>query len=212
MTSTSTVEQILEGAAHALARRGATKLFMSDICDEAGVSRGTLYRYFKSKEDVLEALSQHVVLSMRSILEEAVAKNPDPDERIRVVLEAMVSFGDRLPYTRAIVEAEPGFALDFFQRTMGTHVGILVDVLGPAVTEAPPVQAGVMTPRQLAEILQRVALSAYLIPSSDSQRLARTFAATWTALLDAHREQPAGAVAAAAGSTRGKRARVATSA
>lgn len=211
MTSTTTVEQILEGAARALARRGATKLFMSDICDEAGVSRGTLYRYFKSKEDVLEALSQHVVLSMRSILEEAVAKNPDPDERIRVVLEAMLSFGDRMPYTRAIVESEPGFALDFFQRTMSNYVGILVDVLGPAVTEAPPVLAGVMTPRQLAEIVQRFALSAFLIPSPNSQRLARTFAATWRSLLDAHREQH-GVAAAPAGATRRKDARVATSA
>ena len=45
-----TVNRILDGALRALARRGLRKLSMSDICEEAGISRGTLYRYFKSKD------------------------------------------------------------------------------------------------------------------------------------------------------------------
>jgi AcrR family transcriptional regulator len=190
VTSDSTIEAILEGAARALARRGAKKLFMSDICEEAGVSRGTLYRYFKSKDDVLESLSQHVLMSMRAVLEEAVRRQPEPQERIRVVLQAMMSFSEEMPYTKAIVEAEPGFALEFFQRTMPMHVSILVDVLGDAVTKAPPVVAGVLTPHQLAELLERLALSTYLIRSDGAARMASTVADTWQALLEGFADEP----------------------
>ena len=186
MPAVGTVEVILDGAARALARRGVRKLSMSDICEEAGVSRGTLYRYFKSKEAVLEALSQHVLFSMRAILEEAVEANPDPDERVRVVLETMMSFADRLPYTVAIVETEPGFAIEFFTRSMPTYLSILVDVLGPAIEDTPPVRSGALTTRQLAEILQRVVLSAYLIRTPGSRALGSRTADIWYSLLRAH--------------------------
>ncbi len=49
-------EQILGAAATVIARLGYDKTSMSDIADEAGVSRGTVYLYFKGKEDLFEAL------------------------------------------------------------------------------------------------------------------------------------------------------------
>ena len=45
-----TRERILDGAMAAIARHGLSKLGMSDVSHSAGVSRGTLYRYFPSRE------------------------------------------------------------------------------------------------------------------------------------------------------------------
>lgn len=47
--SSDTHTRILDGALSALARRGVRKLSMSDVGAEAGISRGTLYRYFRDK-------------------------------------------------------------------------------------------------------------------------------------------------------------------
>lgn len=48
--------QILRAAAAVIIRQGYDKTTMSDIADEAGVSRGTVYLSFKGKEELFEAL------------------------------------------------------------------------------------------------------------------------------------------------------------
>jgi TetR/AcrR family acrAB operon transcriptional repressor len=49
-------EQILDAAAKVIIRLGYDKTTMKDIADEAGVSRRTVYLYFKGKEELFEAL------------------------------------------------------------------------------------------------------------------------------------------------------------
>ncbi len=48
--------QILDGAYRVFLDRGFDAASMNDITREAGVSKGTIYVYFRSKEDLLEAL------------------------------------------------------------------------------------------------------------------------------------------------------------
>lgn len=48
--------QILEGARRAFLANGFDASSMSEIAREAGVSKGTLYVYFKSKEELFEAI------------------------------------------------------------------------------------------------------------------------------------------------------------
>lgn len=48
--------QILEAALGCFARRGFHGATMPEICAAAGLSPGTVYRYFRSKEDLIEAL------------------------------------------------------------------------------------------------------------------------------------------------------------
>src|SRR5579862_2636797 len=55
----ATRDRILEGALAALGRVGPRRLTMSDVSDRAGLSRGTVYRYFPSKEDLLAVLAQY---------------------------------------------------------------------------------------------------------------------------------------------------------
>src|ERR1700761_6340335 len=66
--STRTVDQILAATIALMLRGGLEKLSISAVCDEAGVSRGTLYRYFSSKADLLDG----VTLRLRDRTDEAV--------------------------------------------------------------------------------------------------------------------------------------------
>lgn len=49
-------QQILDAAAAVIIRLGYDKTSMSDIAAAAGVSRGTVYLYFRGKEELFEAL------------------------------------------------------------------------------------------------------------------------------------------------------------
>jgi TetR/AcrR family acrAB operon transcriptional repressor len=49
-------QQILDAAAAVIIRLGYDKATMSDIAQAAGASRGTVYLYFKGKEELFEAL------------------------------------------------------------------------------------------------------------------------------------------------------------
>ena len=48
--------QILDAAATRFASRGFHQTTMHDICEEAGLSPGAVYRYFSSKEEIIEAM------------------------------------------------------------------------------------------------------------------------------------------------------------
>ncbi|MEJ7651854.1 MAG: TetR/AcrR family transcriptional regulator [Chloroflexia bacterium] len=50
--------QILSAAAAAFLRRGFHGASMQDVCREAAMSPGSVYRYFRSKEDIIEALAE----------------------------------------------------------------------------------------------------------------------------------------------------------
>lgn len=52
---TSTRRRILAATAEVLGRNGQTKLSLSEVALQAGVSRPTLYRWFASKEELLGA-------------------------------------------------------------------------------------------------------------------------------------------------------------
>src|SRR5947209_19530518 len=45
--------RLLDAAGHCIVRRGNAQIRMAEVADEAGVSRSTLYRYFRNRDDVL---------------------------------------------------------------------------------------------------------------------------------------------------------------
>ncbi|MGH3970007.1 MAG: TetR/AcrR family transcriptional regulator [Mycobacterium sp.] len=55
----STRSRILWATAEVLSRNGLTKLSLSDVAAQAGVSRPTLYRWFASKEELLAAFGSY---------------------------------------------------------------------------------------------------------------------------------------------------------
>ena len=54
-------EEILDAAMGVFSRRGLHKTNLEEVAQEAGISKGTIYLYFKSKEDLFIAAAQRVV-------------------------------------------------------------------------------------------------------------------------------------------------------
>jgi AcrR family transcriptional regulator len=166
------VEKILDGTMKLLSRQGTRKLSVSDICAASGVARGTFYRYFSTKEEVLDALGRHFEDGVAARFATAIEANPDPKQRVRVVLDAILTHrtsggGD---FGR-LLEAAPQFALEFIAETFPKLVDAVTDALGPAIDESPPVVSGALTRRQLGDLFLRTVNSMLILPVSNADQV-----------------------------------------
>ena len=85
---------ILEAAAGALVERGE-QASMSDVAAAAGVARATVYRYFPSREALLEALGRVALEEAGERLSAARLGEVPVQEGVARVVRALVTVGDR---------------------------------------------------------------------------------------------------------------------
>jgi AcrR family transcriptional regulator len=94
-------DRLLEATRRCLTRKGYEGTTVRDIATEAGVAIGTLYNYFASKEDLIEALSEHVLGAdltafgpgddLVAIIRDYVFERPDPGASVLAQLRGRVS-------------------------------------------------------------------------------------------------------------------------
>jgi len=80
-------ERILRGATKVFARKGFYATKVSEVAKAAGVADGTIYLYFKSKDDLLVSLFEDRIMLLLQTLERALGERNTPEERLRCVIE-----------------------------------------------------------------------------------------------------------------------------
>jgi AcrR family transcriptional regulator len=83
-------ERILEAATRCFAGRGFHEATIQDICDAAGLSKGGLYTYFRSKDEILTALVEHNLVDAMRWATAAAGQETSALERLGRVADAMV--------------------------------------------------------------------------------------------------------------------------
>jgi AcrR family transcriptional regulator len=79
--------QILDSAEKLLATRGYADMTIGDIAEAAGITRGALYFYFASKQDVLTALVARTVQALREKSGATLNDTAPVEEVIETALE-----------------------------------------------------------------------------------------------------------------------------
>lgn len=162
--SSPSVMKILSGALDAIAAKGASRLSMSDIVGASGVSRGTLYRYFSNKEEVLAAVAEFVCVGFETGIMEAADGIDDPLERFRSVMIFYSRYTNEHSPDR-VFEVEPGFHLDFFRSRFGRYKAAVGSVLGPVFEHLETLLGAPMDRHAFIEALVRLQLSTLLVPA-----------------------------------------------
>ena len=110
----------------AVSRQGVRNVSMSDVCRIAGVARGTLYRYFPSKEILLESLGQRTRQQTEDGIREAATSAATGEEALVAVIEFLTRFaGDsKAP---SMLEVEPLFFLGFLRRHLPHYAVVVAD-------------------------------------------------------------------------------------
>ncbi|MDR3661419.1 MAG: helix-turn-helix domain containing protein [Mycobacterium sp.] len=149
----TTRERLLVATAAVLGRQGMTKLSLSEVAAEAGVSRPTLYRWFASKQDLLEAFVEWE----RDFYERGVAKaiaGLPPEDRLDAALRVIVDYQQSYPGFR-MVDIEPEQVIARLSGALPMMRARLARLIpGPHSAE-------------IAATVVRVAVSHYLVRSDD---------------------------------------------
>jgi len=74
--------QIIDAALRTIAERGCTDVTMDDICKEAGLSKGGLAHYYKSKNDLFKAAFQEFFQRIFIRGDETMSTFSDPLEQV----------------------------------------------------------------------------------------------------------------------------------
>ena len=73
-------ERILAAAERVFARHGFFAAKVTDVAKDAGVADGTIYLYFKNKDDLLISLFEHRMTQVNATLRAAIADQPPLDQ------------------------------------------------------------------------------------------------------------------------------------
>jgi TetR/AcrR family fatty acid metabolism transcriptional regulator len=79
--------RILKAAVKVFAKNGFYATRVSEIAKAAGVADGTIYLYFKNKDDVLITIFEEGISQLLTILREVSESNEPFEERIRRIIE-----------------------------------------------------------------------------------------------------------------------------
>src|SRR5438105_5551232 len=85
-------EEILQAAVKLFAEHGYAATDTQFLADELGVGKGTLYRYFPSKEDLFLAAADRAMRTMRQAIDAEIAGVTDPLERISIAVRTYLAF------------------------------------------------------------------------------------------------------------------------
>ncbi|MEU7769253.1 TetR/AcrR family transcriptional regulator [Nocardia sp. NPDC049190] len=85
-------QQILDAARLCFARKGFFETSMQDVFAESGLSAGAVYRYFKSKDELITALAAQTTVRLRTVMSEAIHRDqlPTPADLITTIAEEVV--------------------------------------------------------------------------------------------------------------------------
>ena len=84
---------ILEAATRLFAERGLTDAPTSEISKQAGIAEGTLFTYFKTKDDLINALYRELKLDLADAMMSDFPRKKNVRTRLRHVWDRYVNWG-----------------------------------------------------------------------------------------------------------------------
>ena len=93
--------EIIAAAARRFARDGFHSTSMADVISESGLSAGAVYRYFRSKEELIGAVAETALSTADEVFGRLLADDatPAPDEAVAAMVDGIVGRVSRDPAT-----------------------------------------------------------------------------------------------------------------
>jgi AcrR family transcriptional regulator len=103
-------EEILAAASKVFAARQYHEVLCDQIAEEAGVGKGTIYRYFRTKEDLYFATILHGYEAINESLATAISAETKPERRLeRIAREILKYFWDQRYFYTLLYRSEQRF-------------------------------------------------------------------------------------------------------
>lgn len=124
-----TRELLLDAAARLFAARGYHRTTIEDVVAEAGVAKGTVYWYYRSKKALFLAIIERAGDVYRAELARRVGRVASPMARLEGAIDATFEFARRRPdlcrlYFQEVLEGDA----DFVKRREAIYAGLVGDL------------------------------------------------------------------------------------
>ena len=115
-------ERILLAATKIFSSKGYVETEMQRIADQAGIAKGTLYLYFKSKKDLFFAVLDRLMILLRQKLHRDLLNVSDPIQRFKINTAGVLTFCDEHPEFVDLLIQERAFFKNGEQSLFLKHV------------------------------------------------------------------------------------------
>ena len=89
--------QIVQAAYEVIASKGYNNFTVEDIANNAGLSKGGVLHYFKTKEDILIHLLEQIYIIIKENINRRAAKYKTPERKLRAIVIAFIVTAKRHP-------------------------------------------------------------------------------------------------------------------
>lgn len=86
------IQSIQDAAMRVIARKGMAAATMQDIAEEAGVAKGTIYLYFRDRDELVEKTFERAITGLHKRIDEAWAGQASFEDKLRALIAAKFAF------------------------------------------------------------------------------------------------------------------------
>ena len=126
-------DALLRAAIDTFAARGFFNAQVADVARAAGVAAGTVYLYFRGKDDLLVSIFERTMKEAIAEGKESVARHGDPVERLREIARLHLGRLGRDRALAVVFQVELRQSTKFMERFSATqlreYLGIIRDVI-----------------------------------------------------------------------------------
>jgi TetR/AcrR family fatty acid metabolism transcriptional regulator len=128
-------QQIIDAAIRVFARTGYYNSRVSDIAREAGIASGTIYLYFKTKDEILVTLFREKMAEWVELVRGEIAGEPDPVAKLRRLVALHFSVLEANPDLAEVVQVELRQGHKFFRGASAHEVSAYFTLIGSVLEE-----------------------------------------------------------------------------
>ena len=128
-------QQIIDAAIRVFARNGYYNSRVSDIAREAGIAAGTIYLYFKTKDEILVTLFREKMAGWVASVRREIAGEPDAVAKLRKLVALHFQVLEQHPDLAEVLQVELRQGHKFFRGASAHEVSAYFDLIGGVLDE-----------------------------------------------------------------------------
>jgi AcrR family transcriptional regulator len=86
------VQSIQDATMRVIGRKGMSSATIQEIAVEAGVAKGTIYLYFRDRDELVEKTFERAMGQLLEKIDEAIAANDKFESKVRAIMAAKLAF------------------------------------------------------------------------------------------------------------------------
>ena len=128
-------QQIIDAAVRIFARKGYYHSRVSDIAREAGMAAGTIYLYFRTKDEILVTLFRDTMAHFVASVRKAVAEEPDAVAKLRRLVRLHFEMLEENPALAEVLQVELRQGHKFFRGASAHEISAYFALIAAVIEE-----------------------------------------------------------------------------